>query len=93
LKEKHDDNSSEMEESEDYSKNSDANSSDESYRSDDESESISPSTELVEKIHELVFSKIEMPSSSSNKSIIGSLEYIETLIEKIDQNEIYGVSI
>lgn len=96
LKEKHDSNSSEMEDCYDASEiyeEEDNNSIDESNGHDEESESISPATELVDKIHELVFSKIEMPSSSSNKSILGSLEYIETLIEKVDQDRIYEVII
>jgi hypothetical protein len=95
LKDKYENNSSVVEDSFDDSKDSEAenNSSDESYSSEDDSESYSPSTELVDKIHELVFSKIEMPSSTSNKSILGALEHIETLLDKVDQNEIFDVNI
>jgi hypothetical protein len=61
-----------------------------SHNSNSKSESHSLSDDLIEKIHELVFSKIEMPSST-NKSIIGSLEYIETIIQKINPDKLYDV--
>lgn len=91
LKEKYENNFSIEEDSLDDGSESEADSNKESPSSEDDSESYSPSSELVDKINELVFSKIEMPSSTSNKSILGALEHIESLLDKIDQSEIYEV--
>ena len=91
LKEKYENNFSFEENSLNDSNDNEADSSNKSSNSEEDCESYSPSAELVEKIHELVFSKIEMPSSSSNKSILGALEHIESLLDKVDQSEIYEV--
>lgn len=91
LKDKYENNFSFEENSLNDIRNNEADSCNETSRSEDDSESYSPSAELVDKIHELVFSKIEMPSSTSNKSILGALEHIESLLDKVNQSEIYEV--
>jgi hypothetical protein len=50
-------------------------------------------SELKNKINELVFHKIELPSSSSNKSIINTLDAISALINKIHCDDFFEVFI
>lgn len=58
----------------------------------DEEEEISDSKEeLKEAISSLLFYKIEMPTSSSNKSILSALERIEEKLNKLKNCNIYTV--
>ncbi len=82
--------SEEEEENSDKSDKSD-DSEEESSESSESEEDESLAERLQQKIKELVFFKIELPSATSNKSILNTLDEIEGIVKEIKHDALHEV--
>jgi hypothetical protein len=64
---------------------------DEEENIDNEENVITLEEELKEKIKELLFYKVELPSSSSNKLIVNTLENLLRLMENVENDNLHKV--